>query len=136
MPIGPSRFPPASVLAVNGGSSTIKFAVYPAGRAVALFCYSAKKWVGALAAALGGLETLVFTGGIGEHSAVVRARICDGLGFLGVELDDAHNAAHAALVSTDASRVSVRVIPTDEERMIARAVRRVLGWAENISEDA
>lgn len=107
-----------------------------AAEAVRLFCYSAKKWVGALAAALGGLETLVFSGGIGEHSAVVRARICDGLGFLGIELDDARNAAHAALVSTDASRVIVRVIPTDEERMIARAVRRVLGWAENISEDA
>jgi acetate kinase len=107
-----------------------------AAEAVALFCYSAKKWVGALAAALGGLETLVFSGGIGEHSAVIRTRICDGLGFLGVELDAARNAAHAALVSTDASRVSVRVIPTDEERMIARAVRRVIGWTEEMSEDA
>jgi acetate kinase len=98
-----------------------------AAEAVALFCYQAKKWIGAFAAALGGLETLVFSAGIGERSAPVRARICDGLGFLGIEIDATRNAEHAPLVSADGSRVAVRVIPTDEERMVARSVRRVLG---------
>ena len=97
-----------------------------AAEAVALFCYQAKKWVGAFAAALGGLDTLVFSAGIGERSAPVRARICDGLGFLGVELDDARNLAHAPVISADTSRVTVRVIPTDEEQMIVRSVARVL----------
>jgi acetate kinase len=97
-----------------------------AAEAVALFCYQAKKWIGAYAAALGGLDTLVFAGGIGESAAPVRARICAGLEFLGLELDAARNDAHANLISTDASRVSVRVIRTDEEIMIARSVRRLL----------
>jgi acetate kinase len=98
-----------------------------AAEAVALFCYQAKKWVGAFAAALGGLDTIVFSAGIGERSAPIRARICEGLGFLGVELHDARNDVHAAVISTDASRVTVRVIRTDEELMIARSVVRVLG---------
>jgi acetate kinase len=97
-----------------------------AADAVALFCYQAKKWMGAFAAALGGLDTLVFSAGIGERSATIRARVCDGLNFLGIELDDARNAAHAAVISTDASRVTVRVMRTDEEVMIARLVSRVL----------
>lgn len=97
-----------------------------AAEAVALFCYQAKKCVGAYAAALGGLDTLVFAGGIGENAATVRARICDGLGFLGIELDALRNAAHASVISTDASRVTVRVIRTDEELMIAKSVCRVL----------
>ena len=97
-----------------------------AAEAVALFCYQAKKWVGAFAAALGGLDTLVFSAGIGERSASIRARICEGLGFLGIALDDGRNAAHAAVISSDASRVTVRVIPTNEELMIARSVSRVL----------
>jgi acetate kinase len=98
-----------------------------AAEAVALFCYQAKKWVGAFAAALGGLDTLVFSAGIGERSASIRARICQGLGFLGIDLHDERNAAHAAVVSADGSRVTVRVIPTNEELMIARSVSRVLG---------
>ncbi len=97
-----------------------------AAEAVALFCYQAKKWVGAFAAALGGLDTLVFSAGIGEQSAAIRARICEGLGFLGIALQDGRNAAHAAVISADASRVTVRVIPTNEELMIARSVSRVL----------
>jgi acetate kinase len=97
-----------------------------AAEAVALFCYQAKKWVGAFAAALGGVDTLVFSAGIGERSAAIRARICTGLDFLGIELHDARNATHAAVISTDASRVTVRVIRTDEELMIARSVSRVL----------
>ena len=97
-----------------------------AADAVALFCYQAKKWVGAFAAALGGLDTLVFSAGIGERSAAIRARICEGLGFLGVELDNPRNAEHSAVISADTSRVTVRVIPTNEELMIARSVSRVL----------
>jgi acetate kinase len=95
-----------------------------AADAVALFCYQAKKWIGSFAAALGGLDTLVFAGGIGENAPLVRTRICEGLGFLGIELDESRNAEAAGLISTDASRVTVRVIRTDEELMIARSVLR------------
>ncbi len=97
-----------------------------AAEAVALFCYQAKKWIGSFAAALGGLNALVFSAGIGENCAPVRARICDGLGFLGVELDGASNSANSAIISTPASRVVVRVIRTDEEIMIARHMREVI----------
>jgi acetate kinase len=90
--------------------------------AVTLFCYQVRKWIGAFAAALGGLDTLVFAGGIGEHAAPVRARVCEGLDFLGVAVDASRNAAHARLISPDAGRVAVRVIPTDEERMMAQLV--------------
>jgi acetate kinase len=95
-----------------------------AAEAVALFCYQVKKWIGAFAAALGGVDTLVFAGGIGEHAALVRARICEGLSFLGIELDGSRNADAAGVISTDTSRVTVRVIRTDEELMIARSVWR------------
>lgn len=99
-----------------------------AAEAVALFCYQVKKWIGSFAAALGGLDTLVFAGGIGEHApVVVRERICDGLGFLGIELDEKRNAAGAAVISTEAGRVAVRVMRTDEEWMIAKTVCRVFG---------
>ena len=94
---------------------------------VALFCYQVKKWIGAFAAALGGLDTLVFAGGVGENAPAVRARICDGLGFLGIELEEKRNAANEGVISAAASRVAVRVIPTDEEWMIAKTVCRVLG---------
>jgi acetate kinase len=97
-----------------------------AAEAVALFCYQAKKWVGAYAAALGGIDTLVFSGGIGENAAAIRQRICEGLGFLGIELDGSRNAVHAPVISKDGSRARVRVIPTDEELMIAKSVSRVL----------
>jgi acetate kinase len=96
-----------------------------AAEAVALFCYQVRKWIGAFAAVLGGLDTLVFAGGIGENAPTVRARICDGLGFLGIELVDTRNAANEGLISAAASR-AVRVIRTDEELVIARAVCRVL----------
>jgi acetate kinase len=98
-----------------------------AAEAVALFCYQVKKWVGAFAAALGGLDTLVFAGGIGENAATVRARICDGLGFLGIELEEKRNLANEGVISAAASRVAIRVIRTDEELMIAQTVCRVLG---------
>ena len=97
-----------------------------AAEAVALFCYQAKKWIGAFAAALGGLDTLVFAGGIGENAPPVRERICDGLGFLGIELDRERNAKNAPLISSDTVRVKVRVIRTDEELMIARSVAHLL----------
>jgi acetate kinase len=98
-----------------------------AAEAVALFCYQAKKWIGSFAAALGGLDTLVFTAGIGENCALVRARVCQGLGFLGIELDEARNAEHAAVISTETARVTVRVVRTDEELMIARGVLQTCG---------
>ena len=98
-----------------------------AAEAVALFCYQAKKWIGSFAAALGGLDTLVFAGGIGENAPLVRERICDQLGFLGIKLDEGRNAKNASLISTDGGLVAVRVIRTDEEIMIARSVLRVLG---------
>src|SRR5450759_1011825 len=97
-----------------------------AAEAVALFCYQAKKWIGSFAAALGGLDTLVFAGGIGENAPLVRERICDGLDFLGIKLDQKRNAENAPLISPDAGRVKVRVIRTNEELMIARSVIRVL----------
>ena len=98
-----------------------------AAEAVALFCYQVKKWIGAFAAALGGLDTLVFAGGIGENAPTVRARICDGLGFLGIELEEKQNVVSEGMISSVASRVAVRVIRTDEERMIAKTVCLVLG---------
>lgn len=101
-----------------------------AAEAVALFCYQAKKWIGSFAAALGGLDTLVFAGGIGENAALIRERICDGLGFLGIKLDPKRNAKNASLISADGGLVAVRVIRTDEEVMIARSVVRVLGLDE------
>ena len=96
-----------------------------AADAVALFCYQAKKWIGAFAAALGGLDTLIFAGGIGENAPEVRTRICDGLGFLGLHLDPSQNAVSAAVISTGTSPVTVRVIRTDEELVIAKAVCRL-----------
>src|SRR6266478_3091678 len=100
-----------------------------AAEAVALFCYQLKKWIGGFAAALGGLDTLVFAGGIGENAAVVRARICEGMEYLGVQLDETRNNGHAPVISAEASPVTVRVIRTNEEVMIAKAVCRILGLA-------
>jgi len=98
-----------------------------AAEAVALFCYQAKKWIGAYAAALGGLDTLVFAAGIGENCPSIRARICEGLEFIGVKIDRKRNAKNAAVISADGSRVTVRVIRTDEELMIARSVCHTIG---------
>jgi acetate kinase len=98
-----------------------------AAEAIALFCYQVKKWIGAFAAALGGLDTLVFAGGIGENAPPIRARICDGLDFLGIKLDDQRNLANEGNISAIKSRVAVCVIRTDEELMIARLVSHSLG---------
>ena len=97
-----------------------------AAEALALFCYQAKKWIGGFAAALGGVDTLVFAGGIGENSAPVRTRICDGLEFLGIHVDEDANRRHAARISTGVGPVVVRVIRTDEESVIAALSARVL----------
>lgn len=98
-----------------------------AAEAVDLFCYQARKFLGALVAALGGLDTLVFTGGIGEHAAPVRQQICAGLDVLGIQLDRARNDAHQPIVSRDGSPATVRVMKTDEDLMIARHTYRVMG---------
>ena len=105
-----------------------------AADAVALFCYQVKKYIGAYAAALGGLDTLVFAGGIGEKAPVVRARICTGLGFLGIELDAARNEQNADVISTDGGRVKVRVIRTNEELVIARSVCNILKFPDTPSQ--
>lgn len=91
-----------------------------------IFCYQAKKWIGAYAAALGGLDTLVFSGGIGEHSQEARAEICEGLEFLRLKIDPKANASNGPVISLPSSEVTVYVIPTDEEALIARTVGNVL----------
>jgi len=100
-----------------------------ATEAVALFCYQVKKWIGSFAATLSGLDTLVFAGGIGENCPAIRAVVCEGLGFIGIELKATRNAENKAVISSDTCRVTVRVIRTDEELMIARSVCRVRGLA-------
>ncbi len=121
----------SGLLGVSGTSSDMRHLLAArvtdprAAEAVELFCYQIRKCVGSYAAALGGLDTLVFSGGIGEHAPDVRTRVCDGLGFLGIKLDPAANAGNAPIISVGA--VVVRVIPTDEEFMIARTVFRCVG---------
>jgi acetate kinase len=99
-----------------------------AAEAVAFFCYQCLKWIGAFTAVLGGLDTLIFSGGIGEHAPEIRQRICNGLQFIGIELDKTKNINNEAVISTDASKVSVRVIKTNEELMIARSVCTTLNY--------
>ncbi len=106
-----------------------------AAEAVAVFCYQVKKWIGAFAAALGGLDTLIFAGGIGENAPAVRSRSCEGLGFLGIEIDEARNAAGAPVISAEGAHVSVRVMHTDEEWMIAATVCRILGLLTGKADD-
>jgi acetate kinase len=97
-----------------------------AAEAIALFCYQARKFLGALSAALGGLDTLIFTGGIGEHAAPIRQRICADMAFLGIQLEPRRNEAHAAIISRDGSPVTVRVMKTNEDLMIARHTYRLI----------
>jgi acetate kinase len=97
-----------------------------AAEAVELFCYQAKKWIGAFAATLGGLDTIVFAGGIGENCPIVRSRICEGLGFLGITLEEKQNRKNAPIISKEKESVAVRVIHTDEEWMIAKTVSQIL----------
>ncbi len=97
-----------------------------AAEAVEFFCYQARKWIGAYTAALGGLDALVFSGGIGENAAEVRARICRDLSYLGIRIDPIRNATDGRVISSDTGPVSVFVIPTDEEVMIAKFTARAL----------
>ncbi len=97
-----------------------------AAEAIELFCYQVKKWIGSMAAALGGLDTLVFSGGIGERSATIRSRICEHLSFLGIHIDADRNEKQQPIISTDTSPACVRVIPTNEELMIAQSVQEIL----------
>ena len=99
-----------------------------AAEAIELFCYQTKKWIGAYAAVLGGLDTLVFSGGIGEQAPEIRGRICRDLQFLGIELEETNNVKNEAIISTDKSKVCVRVMKTNEELMIARLVLNLVGF--------
>ena len=127
----------SGLLGVSGTSSDLRDLLsceaddVRAAEALGLFCYQAKKWMGAFAAALGGLDTLVFAGGIGENAPLIRERICEDLGFLGIELNPKRNAENASLISLDAARVKVRVIRTDEELVIARSIARILHFGSN-----
>jgi acetate kinase len=122
----------AGLLGVSGRSSGMRDLLdrEPDGRraaeAIALFFYQAKRFLGALAAALGGLDTLVFTGGIGEHAAPVREHVCEGFEFLGIRLDPDRSSAHSRVISSDDAAVTVRVVPTDEDLMVARHTRRLI----------
>jgi acetate kinase len=100
-----------------------------AREAVDLFCYRAKQWIGSYAAVMGGLDCLVFSGGIGEHAGEIRSRICDGLGFLGIDIDFSRNSSSAPVISSNNSSVAVRVIKTNEEVMLARHTFNLLAEA-------
>ena len=122
----------SGLLGVSGSSPDMKTLLErrekepAAAQAVSMFCYQLRKSIGAFAAALGGLDLLVFTGGIGERAAPVRWEACQGLEHLGLQLDHERNTAHADTVSRPDSRCMVRVIPTDEDLMIARHTLAVL----------
>jgi acetate kinase len=122
----------SGLLGVSGTSPDMRDLLARASRdpraaeAVGLFCYQAKKWIGSFAAVLGGVDTLVFAGGIGENAAPVRRQICAGLGFLGIRIDGARNSRGAKVISSRGSRVTVRVIRTDEESVIASSIVDVL----------
>jgi acetate kinase len=122
----------AGLLGVSGISSDMRTLLEQrehdtcAAQAVELFCYQLRKHIGAMAAVLGGLDTLVFTGGIGEHAAPVRWEVCAGLAHLGIRLDARSNTTNAELISAPGGACTVRVIPTNEDLMIARQTRTLL----------
>ncbi len=122
----------SGLLGVSGLSSDVKTlldarATNPnASMAIEMFCYQLRKSIGALAAALGGLDTLIFTGGIGEHAAAVRAEVCDGLAYLGIAIDPRRNDASEDTISSADSLCRVRVIPTNENLMVARHTARLV----------
>lgn len=119
----------SGLLGVSGSSADIRDllareATDPqASAALELFCYSARKGIAAMVAAAGGLETLVFTGGIGTHQPTIRERIAAGLRFLGVSVDPQRNNAGAEIISPDQAKVTVRVMTTNEERVIAQLTK-------------
>jgi acetate kinase len=123
----------SGLLGVSGTSSDMRDLLERESRddraaeAVALFCYRAKKYVGAYAAVMGGIDALIFAGGIGENAPRVRDRICSGLEFLGLEIDPKLNDSNAPVISTERSRAKIKVIETDEDQMIAQHVVSVIG---------
>jgi acetate kinase len=125
----------SGLLGVSGYSSDMRHLLErestdpDSAEAVAMFCYRARKYIGSYVAILGGLDTLVFTGGIGEHAATIRERICTGLDFLGIALEPGENASNAAVISRPGKPVTVRVIKTNEDLMIARHTCRVIAAA-------
>jgi len=123
----------SGLLGVSGISSDMRALLASAdaraAEALDLFVYRIDRELGSLAAALGGLDALVFTGGIGEHAAAIRARVCLDAGWLGLEVDEQANAQAGPCITRAGSRVTAWVVPTDEELMIARHTRRVLGLA-------
>ena len=131
----------SGLLGISGTSSDIRdlLARSPgdshAAEAIDLFCYEITKRIGALAAAMGGIDGLVFTGGIGENATSIRARICEKLGFLGIHLDPSKNEASGPVISREDAPVAVRVIRTDEERVIAEAVVGILKSHSHAKED-
>ncbi len=127
----------SGLLGISGTSSDmrelmkIKDVDSRAAEAVDIFCYQTKKWIGSFAAALGGIDTLVFSGGIGENVPEIRERICEGMKFMGIELDNTSNTKNESIISADSSNVTIRVIKTNEELMIGRMVCRVLNYSIN-----
>ena len=125
----------SGLLGVSGTTSDMKAlletrATEPhAAEAVELFCYLLRKHIGAFAAVLGGIDTLVFTGGIGEHAAPVREETCRGLEHLGIRIDHERNARHDPVISAAGSACTVRIVATDEDLMIARHARALLSSA-------
>jgi acetate kinase len=107
-----------------------------AAEAIALFCYRARKFLGAFASVLGGLDTVVFTGGIGEKAGAIRARICAGQEYLGIALDEVANARNAPVISAAGARVTARIVPADEEGVIARHTLRLIGMPVSPAERA
>ena len=101
-----------------------------AAEAIDYFVFRCQREVGAMAAALGGIDALIFCGGIGENSRLIRSRICERLGWMGIEIDHGKNAAHDRVISSDLARTTVMVIPTNEELVIARAARAAIGARE------
>ncbi len=122
----------SGLLGVSGISSDMETLLekrdsdYRAAQAIEMFCYHIRKHIGALAAVLEGLETIIFTGGIGEKAAPIRRSVCQGLAYLGVQIDPALNDCHAKTISTAGSSCRVMVVPTDEELMIARHTYRAV----------
>ena len=122
----------SGLLAISGISGDMKLLLQQRGSnshaalAIEMFCYQIRKWIGAYAAALDGLDALVFTGGIGEHAPEIRDEICSGLNYLGVKIDPARNASSSAIISSEGTKCTVRVIPTNEDLMVARHTFTVL----------
>jgi acetate kinase len=127
----------SGLLGLSGLSNdmrTLEAAATPeAAQAIEHFVFRCQREVGGLAAVLGGIDALIFCGGIGENSRTVRAGICERLGWMGIEIDHGRNAANETVISTDLARTTVMVIPTNEELVIARAARAAVGLSREVA---